>query len=138
MASTFKSQNWRIRNAIIAEIAGFGLLLVFALSDEPLDLAHRLFGTPAQPFIWQSGALEGIGICLVLLVVLIVQRSFLKRIKLLEGLLPICAFCKKIRTGGKWVPIEEYISGHSDASFSHGFCPSCGKENYSEYLKDAK
>ncbi len=132
------SQKSRLKGAMIAELAGFGALLVFALSDEPLDLAHRLFGTPAQPYIWQSGALEGIGICLVLLVVLAVQRSFLKRIKILEGLLPICAFCKKIRTNGQWVTIEEYIGDHSHASFSHGFCPSCGKENYSEYLQGRK
>jgi len=132
------SQKSLLKGAMIAELAGFGALLLFALSDEPLDLSHLLFNTPPQPFIWQSGALEGIGICLVLLVVLIVQRSFLKRIKLLEGLLPICAFCKKIRTNNQWVTIEEYIAGHSNASFSHGFCPSCGKENYGEYLKDGK
>jgi hypothetical protein len=138
MKLPFGPQNRLLKSAVIAELAGFGALLVFALSDEPMDLSHRLFGTPSQPFIWQNGALEGLGICLVLAVVLVVQRNYMKRIKLLEGLLPICAFCKKIRTEDKWVTIEDYISDHSDASFSHGFCPSCGKENYSEYLKDAK
>lgn len=132
------SQYRSLKGALIAELIGFGALLILALGDEPLDLPHRLFGAPSQPFVWQSGAMEGIGICLVLAVVLMVQRRFLKRIKLLEGLLPICAFCKKIRTNDQWVTIEEYISDHSDASFSHGFCPSCGKENYSEYLKDAR
>lgn len=50
----------------------------------------------------------------------------------LQGLLPICLSCKKIRiTGGDsadqqaWTPIESYISGHTAARFSHGLCPSC-------------
>lgn len=50
----------------------------------------------------------------------------------LQGLLPICLSCKKIRTAGgdsadqqAWTPIESYISGHTTARFSHGLCPSC-------------
>lgn len=55
-------------------------------------------------------------------------------VKLLEGLLPICASCKKIRTDhGSWQQIEQYISEHSDASFTHGYCPDCGRK----LLKDA-
>ena len=44
----------------------------------------------------------------------------------LEGLLPICSYCKKIRDeNDSWLPIEGYISTRTEAKFSHGACPSC-------------
>ncbi len=47
-------------------------------------------------------------------------------VKQLEGLLPICAYCKKIRDDqNTWQPIEGYISKRTEATFSHGACPSC-------------
>jgi hypothetical protein len=47
-------------------------------------------------------------------------------IKTLRGLLPICAWCKKVRDdGGYWNRIEEYVSEHTQAEFSHGICPEC-------------
>jgi two-component system, NtrC family, sensor kinase len=59
------------------------------------------------------------------------------RIKKLEGILPICASCKKIRTPGadpkkqaSWTPVELFIRDRTDAEFSHGFCPECLKKLY--------
>jgi DNA-binding response OmpR family regulator len=50
----------------------------------------------------------------------------LKSVRQLQGLLPICCYCKRIRTDGNyWQRVEEYISAHSDAQFSHGICPGC-------------
>jgi hypothetical protein len=47
-------------------------------------------------------------------------------VKTLSGLLPICAWCKNIRDDqGYWERIETYIANHTDASFTHGLCPSC-------------
>ena len=47
-------------------------------------------------------------------------------IKTLHGLLPICAWCKKVRDDtGYWNQIEEYVGEHSQAEFSHGICPDC-------------
>ncbi len=55
----------------------------------------------------------------------------LKEIKILSGLLPICAACKKIRDDkGYWNQIESYINEHSEAEFSHGICPDCAKNLY--------
>jgi DNA-binding response OmpR family regulator len=50
----------------------------------------------------------------------------LARVKQLQGLLPICSYCKKIRDDQNyWQQVEGYISEHSDAVFSHGICPDC-------------
>jgi hypothetical protein len=51
-----------------------------------------------------------------------------RQVNKLEGLLPICAWCKKIRDDeGEWTQMETYVSKHSDAQFTHGLCPSCMK-----------
>lgn len=53
-------------------------------------------------------------------------RRAQSEIKVLEGLLPICSDCKKIRDDeGRWTRMESYISERSRAEFSHGLCPDC-------------
>ncbi len=60
-------------------------------------------------------------------------RQALQEVKVLSGFLPICASCKKIRDDkGYWNQLEEYISKHSQAEFSHGICPDCSKKLYPE------
>jgi sigma-B regulation protein RsbU (phosphoserine phosphatase) len=50
----------------------------------------------------------------------------LREVRELSGLLPICAYCKKIRDDGDyWRSVEEYVASHSRAEFSHGICPEC-------------
>lgn len=64
------------------------------------------------------------------------QRSLSQRVKELEqalaqvkqlhGMLPICAWCKKVRNDQNyWQQVEDYVAQHADVSFSHGICPSC-------------
>jgi phosphoserine phosphatase RsbU/P len=50
----------------------------------------------------------------------------LSEVKQLSGLLPICAYCKRVREGGDyWQAVEQYVASHSQAQFSHGVCPDC-------------
>ena len=61
----------------------------------------------------------------------------LREVKVLRGLIPICASCKKIRNdGGFWQQIEEYIGEHSEAEFSHGLCQPCLKKLYPGVYQD--
>ena len=61
-------------------------------------------------------------------------RESLAKVKLLSGLLPICASCKKIRDDkGYWNQVETYLLEHSEAKFTHGICPECGKKLYPQY-----
>jgi hypothetical protein len=61
-------------------------------------------------------------------------KEALDRVQTLSGLLPICANCKKIRDDtGYWNQIEDYISEHSGAEFSHSICPVCAKKLYPEH-----
>ncbi len=55
----------------------------------------------------------------------------MNKVKLLSGLVPICASCKNIRDdNGYWMQVEKYIQEHSEAKFSHGICPICAKKLY--------
>jgi len=50
----------------------------------------------------------------------------LARVKQLQGLVPICSYCKKIRNDKNfWQQVDTYVSEHSEAQFSHGICPEC-------------
>lgn len=58
-------------------------------------------------------------------------------VKTLQGFIPICASCKKIRDDqGYWEQIEQYITRHSEATFSHGICPDCAHQLYPELFSE--
>jgi len=60
-------------------------------------------------------------------------RSALDQVKLLQGFLPICMHCKRVRdTTNNWQQVEAYIEAHSEAVFSHGLCHQCLEEHYPE------
>lgn len=66
-------------------------------------------------------------------------KDALATIKTLQGILPICSSCKKIRDEkGHWNQIELYISEHSGAEFSHGLCPECLVKLYPSYYNADK
>ncbi len=64
-------------------------------------------------------------------------QDALAKVKLLSGLIPICAACKKVRKdNGFWEQIEVYIRNHSEAEFTHGICPTCTERLYPGLLKN--
>ncbi|MEJ2642674.1 MAG: hypothetical protein P8010_24235, partial [Desulfosarcinaceae bacterium] len=102
--------------------------------NEVVDLPHFLLGDQATTWDQRSGeiAIEVIIFVMVIGLELILFRRLFNRIRLLEGFLPICANCKKIRTDTQWEEIEIYISRHSPVAFSHSICPECRKKLYPE------
>jgi PAS domain S-box-containing protein len=61
-------------------------------------------------------------------------KDALGKVKVLSGMLPICASCKKVRDDkGYWKQIESYIQDHSEAEFSHGICPECARKLYPDH-----
>lgn len=58
----------------------------------------------------------------------------LSEVKILQGILPICSYCKNIRDDkGYWDKVESYIHKHSGAEFTHGICPECAKKYFPEF-----
>ncbi len=61
-------------------------------------------------------------------------QQALGEIKTLNGLIPICSNCKKIRNDeGYWQQVEVYVRDHTHANFSHGICPDCAGKLYPDY-----
>lgn len=61
----------------------------------------------------------------------------LAKVKQLEGIIPICMYCKKIRDDMEsWQQLEGYITEHSEAHFSHGICPDCYQKVQSDSMKE--
>ena len=69
-------------------------------------------------------------------IVLLEREKAFQEVRILRGLLPICASCKKIRDdNGYWTQIEGYIKDHSEAEFTHSICPDCAKRLYPDFYK---
>jgi len=59
----------------------------------------------------------------------------LEQVRTLEGILPICSYCKKIRDDRNyWRQVEDYVASHSEARFSHGICPDCMSRHFPEFV----
>lgn len=108
------------------------LFFVLQILNEVIDLPHILFGDPPT----QAGRRMGeMGIEIAFWSLLITAEVFFiqqlrKKIKVLEGFIPICANCKKVRSFDQWKSVEQYISEHSLADFSHSICPECARKLY--------
>lgn len=64
-------------------------------------------------------------------------RSALSEVRTLSGLIPICANCKRVRDDrGYWAQVETFVAQHSNATFSHSICQSCGPALYGELWPD--
>lgn len=56
-------------------------------------------------------------------------------LRTLEGILPICSYCRKIRTDvGDWHGLEQYVQARTSAEFSHGICPACAAQHLPDYF----
>jgi PAS domain S-box-containing protein len=66
-------------------------------------------------------------------------QAALERVKMLRGLLPICASCKSVRNDqGYWQRIENYLKEHSEAEFSHAICPECLTKLYPDFCEQVE
>lgn len=121
--------------------AGIGFAVVLGVCRLLIAINLEAAALP----MWSAVVNAGIRlIVLVALAILIDQvawqrRTLAERVQLLEGILPICVFCKKIRRDdGSWERIETYVSQRSTAQFSHGYCNECARDHYPEFLSETE
>ena len=114
--------------ALAIAVPLFRILLLAWPQSQPVDLVPVVLAT-----IFRGTVVLAIGLWFARLADF--ERDLSRHVKVLEGLLPICSFCKSIRNeSGKWEGLESFISRRSEAEFSHGVCPSCGKAHYPDLL----
>ncbi|OPZ22720.1 MAG: hypothetical protein BWZ10_00300 [candidate division BRC1 bacterium ADurb.BinA364] len=118
--------------AIVNQAIGYAVLLFLIIGDELFDFPHTVFGAAATPINWTETFIECMYVLLLGSFSLIASYRYLARIKFLEGFIPICSYCKKIRHDGEWIALEQYIDDHSEAVFSHGLCPECEQKHFRE------
>ena len=123
------------RRVVAYELIACLAVILFLWIDELLDVPHHLFGVEPTPINWVESLLESGFIIVLCTFVITISYRFLQRIKYLEGFLRICAFCKRIRIEDKWIPLDQFVSDHSAAMFSHGYCPECVEKHYAELLR---
>ena len=130
----FKVKSKTLKHIVVSQFAIVLLFLAMTVSNEILDLPHYIFGDSPTSFEQRTGEIiiELLILVVITMIEIILLKKFYRRIRILEGFLPICASCKKIRHEEKWDQIEQYISDHSLAQFSHSICPDCRKKLYSE------
>ena len=128
------TKNILTTRVIIYQLIGYGILLFLIAGDEVFDFPHTVFGFQSTPINWVEVLIEGSYIIVLCLFSVYLSLRLLKEIKFLEGYLPICSYCKKIRDGKDWKSIEGYISEHSEALFSHGLCPEFAEKYYGEFI----
>lgn len=115
---------------VLLELLGFAFLILWVWMDEVLDLPHHLFGAEPSSVNFTEAIEETTVFLVVGSIIILLSRSLLLRLKYLEGFLPVCSFCKQIRVGERWIPLERYVTENSDAVFSHSFCPACAQKHY--------
>jgi len=112
------------------------IFVFLTMANEVLDLPHYILGDEPTTYPQRRG--EMIFELLIYFIVILssyyyFRKKLEKEIKILEGFIPMCANCKKIRQDIDWKALEEYISENSLANFSHSICPDCIRQLYPDY-----
>lgn len=117
----------------------FFLFILLDWLDEVLDLPHKLFRAPATPINYTETIMETVCIIIIGIIIISTTRYLLAQIRVLEGYIPMCANCKKVRLPNSqaqdpsaWVPLEEFLTMKSEALISHSCCPECAEKLFKD------
>ena len=122
------------RYAIVQKVFETGEIATIEVTI-PHEKGDKHFLTTAKPFKDDGDGSVKFVICISKDITEL--RNAQEQLKTLRGLIPICSNCKNIKDDqGAWQQLEEYISNHSEAQFSHGLCPDCVKTLYPDLSID--
>ena len=118
---------------------GFGFLAIIALTwlIKYFDLLGYFGGEDADSVLWRESILETTLVILVAIPALVLTKRLVSRLHHLEGLLRVCAWCKRLEDDDEWVPLEEYFRHNFHMQTSHGMCLTCA-ENMKGQIQNRK
>jgi hypothetical protein len=131
-------ENKTLRMLTIYQLAVVVLFLCLTLGNEIIDIPHYIFNDAPTSYSQRIGEIiiELSIFFTIISMQIVIFKKLYKRIRVLEGFIPICANCKKIRkTQDQWEQMEKYITQHSLAQFSHSICPDCARQLYPDLYK---
>ncbi|MGC2239058.1 MAG: hypothetical protein WA584_23085 [Pyrinomonadaceae bacterium] len=108
---------------------GFGFLAIIALTwaIKFFDLLGYFGANDADSVNWRESILDTTLVVMVAIPVLILTKRLVSHLYYLEGLLHICAWCKKLQDDDKWVPLEDFFQENFHMRTSHGMCMTCAE-----------
>jgi hypothetical protein len=109
------------------ESFGFGLILILCWINKIVDLPHLLVGGDLHASKWRDSTMETVLILLIWAFVHSLTRRLVARLHYLEGMLRVCAWCRKVGHGDRWMRLEEYFAEDFQIGTTHGVCPECLK-----------
>jgi hypothetical protein len=119
---------------VFKQAIAFMAIMTFIFFNEVYNLSGRLIGAPSSSNLLTKLIFDGVFVAIVGLYIVNHTQRMLRRMKSLEGIVPVCSACKKIRDDdNRWHDFESYISDKSEAKFTHGICPECVQELYPEF-----
>ena len=107
------------------ELVGFAAVIAVMWLDEYVDVPFRYFGalkTPARP---QEFWFESITVLFVAVAIVVATLWVFRRLRLLEGFIRVCAWCRKVNLGDDWISFEQYLKREHDVHSTHSICPEC-------------
>jgi hypothetical protein len=119
-----KSGSW----VLWYESSGFGLILGLVWLNRLLDLPSLIIGGNAAGARWRDAAIETVLILLIWAFVFSLTRRLVERLHYLEGMLRVCAWCRKVGHGDRWMRLEDYFAEGLHIGTTHGVCPECMKK----------
>lgn len=110
------------------ESLGFGLILLLSWLNKFVDLPHLLTANDARLTKWRDGFIETLLILLIWAFVHSLTKRLVQRLHYLEGMLKICAWCRKVGHEDRWMRLEDYLAEDFQIDTTHGVCPECMKK----------
>jgi hypothetical protein len=143
--------DWLIEVIIvwIASVRGSSREMILVASAGTVGIALGLWTSPdlTEP-MWVAIMNRSVAVGVIWMIVVVgykrsgaenARSQAAAQLRILEGLLPICAGCKDIRDGaGEWHRLESYLSTHSSVTFTHSLCPPCAEQYRADLYEDAK
>jgi hypothetical protein len=114
----------------------WGSVIAVLLPTVRLPFFYFVWQVPISPVLPAADVAVDVLVLLGLVQVIVYLRRQRREIHVLQGMLPICGFCKRIRDeSGGWLQLERYIAERSEAQFTHTFCPDCGRAHYGSLME---
>lgn len=113
------------------QAAGFLGLITLSWLNELIHLPRLLFGSETATN-WHEAALETLALLTVWLATALLTRRITRHLHYVEGLLRICAWCRRVHLNGEWLTLEAYVKRGFKVDTSHGMCPECEQRAQAE------
>lgn len=123
---------------ILFELIGFGIVILFLWADEIFDIPHYIFDSEATPVNLTESIFETTVVLLFCMIIVLLTLRLLIKVRHIEGFIPICPECKKVRVVDDWISMEDFLREQSEAELSESLCPECTLEHRRSIIPDDK